>query len=104
MGSAATMYRLFLLHSAANDDGPPPQSNMRADGGTSDNAKNASCSAALRPHGGTPLPKSKSFDMNSTGQEARRGGELSAYPIAVHHSFTWVIQLADFYYAYPMFL
>jgi len=82
MGSAATTYRPFLLHSAANDDGPPPQSNMRADGATSDNAKNASYSAALRPHGGTAPPKSKSFDMNSIGQEASRGGESPVHPIA----------------------
>ena len=46
-------------------------------GGTSDNAKNASYSAALRPHGGTAPAKSKSFDICQG-----RGGESPAHPIA----------------------
>ena len=64
VGSAATTKRPLLLHSAANDDGPAPQSNIRAKLGTSDSAKNASYSAALRPQGGTAPPRSKSRDIS----------------------------------------
>ena len=42
---------------------PAPQSNIRADDATSDNAKDASYSAALRPHAATIPSKSKSPDM-----------------------------------------
>jgi hypothetical protein len=81
MGSTATTNRPVLPHSAANEDGPPPQSSTRADGETSDNAKNASYSAAPRPHAGTVPPKSNSLDIGlqtRTGHPSKVSGECSS--------------------------